>query len=376
MSASQELPYLPEEVLLPGRTRTGAGSSSRLLQEAAGFGPRGILVHGRSLRRAGVIGRMLERAPPGVQVACWEYGGGEPTLVDVERLLAFARACSPDWVAAVGGGSVLDTAKACAGLLRAPGTVELYHNGEPPPVSHIPFLAAPSTAGTGSECTGVCVLTNARTGVKKSFRHPSYVPRLVFLDHRLLATCPPSVIATAGLDALTQAIESYVSRGATWFTDQIALKAVSLVSRHLPAVHEAPEDPRAERLLLGSYLAGIALTNARLGIVHGLAHPLGAHFGISHGLACAACLPHAVAFNREAMGDKYARLSDAMGCDLLEGIRALLQRLDIRSPFAGRRMDRKTALIDETLRSGSTAANPRPVSQTDVENLLQQIFAP
>ena len=270
---------------------------------------------------------------------------------------------------------MLDLAKAGAGLLHAQLKPAAYHDGAPIAPTRVPFVAVPTTAGAGSEATTVCVLINAETGVKKSFRHPSFIARLVILDADLLAFCPPHVMAAAGMDALTQGIESYTSVGATWFSDALALKAISLIGAGLEAVYADPKGDKADDMLLGSYLAGVALANARLGIVHGLAHPLGARYRVPHGLACAVCLPHAIGFNREAFGDKYARMSEAVGLDLLAFIRRLLARFNIQSPFAGKAIPEREAIVKETLASGSTAANPRKVSAADVEYLLDRIFA-
>jgi alcohol dehydrogenase class IV len=219
------------------------------------------------------------------------------------------------------------------------------------------------------------VLTNAETGVKKSFRHPSFVARLVMLDADLLAFCPPDVIASAGMDAFTQAIESYTSTGATWFSDELALKAISLMGASLETVFANPKADRNEDLLLGSYLAGVALSNARLGVVHGLAHPLGARYHVPHGLACAVCLPHALEFNRETIGPKYEAMSRTVGADLLTFTRRWLKTFHILSPFAGKTIPDREAVVRETLASGSTAANPRPVTAADVVHLLDGIFA-
>ena len=269
---------------------------------------------------------------------------------------------------------MLDVAKAAAGLMEAPLDPEAYHDGEVIPPSRIPFVAVPTTAGTGSEATIVSVLTNADTGVKKSIRHPSFMARLVLLDASVLAGCPPAVLAASGMDALTQAVESYVSVKSTWFTEVLSLRATALIARSLETVHADPFAPQAEDLLMGSYLAGLALSNARLGVVHGLAHPLGARFHLPHGLVCAVCLPMAIEFNREAMGTKYARLSEAVGGDLLSTVRRLLDALGVRSPFAGRELADTEAVVKEVLASGSTAANPRPVSASDVQDLLDRVF--
>jgi alcohol dehydrogenase class IV len=269
----------------------------------------------------------------------------------------------------------MDVAKAAAGLLEAPLRPEAYHDGEALPVSRIPFLVAPTTAGTGSEATYVSVLANAGAGVKKSIRHPSHMARVVFLDPELLSGTPSHVLAWSGMDAFTQAIEAYTSVGATGFSDALALEAVRLIHQGLPLVYLGEGGRAAEQLLLGSYMAGLALSHARLGVVHGLAHPLGCRYHVAHGHACASLLPAALEFNRDAMDSKYQIMSDAVSEDLLELVHRWMGEMKIESPFAGEVIHDREGIIRETLASGSTAANPRPVDEADVEALLDAIFA-
>jgi alcohol dehydrogenase class IV len=364
----------PRELIVPGRIVCARGSADALLREAAAFGPRGILVHGASLERSGVLARMLGAAGKDIEARAWRHPGGEPTLDHVETLLAVARTFRPDWIAAAGGGSVMDVAKAAAGLLAAPAPLVSYHDGAPLPTSRTPFLAVPTTAGTGSETTTVSVLTNAATNVKKSIRHPSHMARAVILDPALLESCPKSVMAASGMDALTQAMEAFTSRHATWMSDAWALKAVELIGANLAPACGGEGGPRYESLLLGSMLAGLALSHARLGIVHGLAHPLGARYHAAHGLVCAVCLPIALEFNRDDAGGKYARLCRALDGDAVERVRALLTGLGLVSPFRGRRVADRAGIVEETLASGSTKANPRAVEPGDVEWFLDRIF--
>jgi alcohol dehydrogenase class IV len=368
------MPTLPQEWTVPGRIVTGRGCAETLLEEAAAFGPRGMLVHGASLERSGALARLRAAAPAGIALRTWRHPGGEPTLEQLEVLRETARAARPDWIAAVGGGSVMDIAKAAAGLLDAPLPAEAYHDGAALPAGRVPFLAVPTTAGTGSETTRVSVLTNARTGVKKSIRHRTHMARTVLLDAALLVSCPPPVMGASGMDALTQAVEAYCSRHATWMSDAWALKAAADIAANLEPACRGATGACLDALLTGSALAGLALSHARLGVVHGLAHPLGTRYGAPHGLACAFCLPAALRFNRAAIGAKYARLETALGGDPVARTEALLRALGLHDPFGGRALDDADGIIAETLASGSTRANPRTVDADGVRWFLDRLF--
>jgi alcohol dehydrogenase class IV len=333
-----------------------------------------MIVHGQSLVTYGVLDRVMQAVPAGCQIKCWEHAGGEPTLADLDRLLAMAREHRADWVAGVGGGSVLDLAKACAGLFHAAQAPTAFHNGAQLETLGVPFIAAPTTAGTGSEATINSVLTNTLTRVKKSIRDPMLIARLVLLDPDLLMHCPKPVIAHSGMDAFTQAVEAFASRYATWLSDSFSLKGVELIAASLEAVYRGGSADQRESLLTGSYLAGLGFSMGRLGVVHGLAHPLGVRYHAPHGLVCGVCLPYAIELNREAMGAKYGRLSGAIGFDLLDWTRGMLDRMEMASPFKGKAILDKEIVIKETLPAWSTQANPKTITAKDVEWLLSRIF--
>lgn len=364
----------PAQLVLPPRTVSGRGTALGLIDECLVFGKRGVIVCGSSLRKHGSLTEAISKPAISESVITFQHGGGEPTVAQLEELIDAAGKHGAEWVAGVGGGSVMDLAKACAGLLHAPLPAVDYHNGETIPVSQLPFIAVPTTAGTGSEATIVAVFTNSDTGTKKSIRHSSFMPRLVILDADLLMTCPPRVIAYCGMDAFVQAVESYVSRGSTWITDQLALEATRMIHGSLVPMFDGGTPEEAQRLLEGSYLAGLALSNARLGLVHGLAHPLGARYHLAHGHVCAVCLPPVVSFNRDAIGDKYGALSNTVGGDFQEDCETLLRRLEISSPFAGKEVMDLQGIIRETLASGSTAANPKDVADTDLACIIEALF--
>lgn len=366
---------LPEKVVMPARMLFGAGKAQCLLSECARYGRRGLLVHGRSLAAHGVLPLLLREKPGGMVVATWEHAGGEPALADLDRLLEAARNHQADWIAGVGGGSVLDLAKVCGGLFHARQPVEAYHNGAAIETPGLAIAAVPTTAGTGSEATVNAVLTNSATRQKKSIRDDNLMARLVILDPALLANCPKQVIAHAGMDAFTQALEAFTSRHAVWLSDELGLKALTLIGAHLESFYCGTDPAAAEQVLMGSYLAGLSFAMARLGVVHGIAHPLGVRYHVPHGYVCGVCLPYAVELNRDAMGGKYGQASRALGQDLLDLIKHLLIKLDMPSPFRGKPILEKEVVIRETVAAGSTQTNPKPIVPADVEWLLDRLFA-
>ena len=367
---------LPPTLLLPQQTVAKDGAALGLTRSAAACGMNGVLVHGRSLQRSGMLDAILEEPPFGMTVRTWCHAGDEPTVGAVDALRADLRSNRPDWVAAVGGGSVIDLAKAAAGLADAPESAAYYQtrNAEIPPAA-LPLIAAPCTAGTGSEATVVAVLTDPERTLKQSIRHPSFMPRLVILDPCLLKSCPPATVAAAGLDAFVQAFESYTSRHATPFTRALSELALVRISRALLPLYEGNSDAAAD-MLEASYLAGLALSHARLGVVHGLAHPLGARFHAAHGLVCACCLPACLAFNRAAVGQDLADLKARHGLDVEAQVQTWLAAMKVENPFSGQAVPDRDAFVRETLASGSTAANPRPVTADDVSALLDTLLAP
>ncbi len=370
---------LPSFFQSPAHIHSGERALAKLPSEAAPYGANGIVVHGKAIC-SGNIRESLDAAmaQAGVTAEFHRHDGGEPTLGEVESLRATIRDRDAKWVMAIGGGSVMDLAKAAAGLATAPESVAAYQGGAPIPPARIPLFAAPSTAGTGSEATIVAVLTDPMRNLKQSIRHQSFMPRAVALDPALLRDCPKSVLAASGMDAITQAFESYTSNKATPFTRALSeLALVRLVNALPKAWRGERTDATLSDLLEGSFTAGLALSHARLGVVHGLAHPLGARWHIPHGKACAICLPLAIDFNKDAIASDLAHLEKVFGRPFPQIVDALMREFEIVSPLKGVVLDDDTraAIIRETLASGSTAANPRPVDAASAAALLDKLIA-
>lgn len=280
----------------------GAGCIEALGRHARGFGRAALLVTGgESLTRSGHFAQVTtDLRSFGLRVHhCQVTGEPSPSVVDA-AVARFSPA-HPDVVIAIGGGSVLDAGKAIAAMLREGGPVADYLEGVGPrrPSGHtLPLIAVPTTAGTGSEATKNAVLSRVGgDGFKKSLRHDNYIPALAIVDPALATSAPPSVTAACGMDALSQLIESFVSAKASALTDALAADGMKRLIPALPdACGRMANDPacRAD-VAYGAFLSGVTLAHAGLGVVHGVAGPLGGLVPIPHGIACANLLPAAMA---------------------------------------------------------------------------------
>jgi alcohol dehydrogenase class IV len=364
----------PTKLSLPSKVVFKRGSIQELASEALEYGSRGLIVHGASLKNNGVLEKILKTFPVSTKIETFQRSKGEPTLDEISRVIEKGHRSDVQWIAGIGGGSVLDLAKAAAGLYHAKEKPLYYQEGGALNKTGIPFIAVPTTAGTGSEATPNSVIINPEKRTKLSIRDKSFLAKKIILDAELLVGLPLEVLRYSGMDALVQAYESYISKNATAESDALALDAIKLISRHLPFVTEKGELEHLEPLLLGSFLAGVALAKARLGVIHGIAHPLGVLYDIPHGLVCSVCFIPSIKINREAMGDKYRLMSDAIGLDFESKVKELLELFSVTSPFKGKAIPDKEKIISETLKSGSTAANPKPITRADVEFILQELF--
>lgn len=273
---------------------------------------------------------------------------GEPSPELADRLAAQFRAVDIEVVIGIGGGSVLDAAKAVAGLLRIPNSVMDFLEGVGPELPYqgpeVPFIAIPTTAGTGSEATKNAVLSKrGADGFKKSFRHDRLVPKYAVVDPQLLATCPKALIAANGMDALTQLLESYVSTRANPVTDALAMSGIRAVRDSLTGWYHEQGDVAQHRanMAYAALLSGITLAQVGLGSVHGLAAPLGAFFPIPHGVVCgtlvAECTRVNIALLQQRQPDsdalwRYAHVGKVLQHDMTlserDGLKALVQVLE------------------------------------------------
>lgn len=319
----------PFGITSPGRILFGRGEAARAPALIRTFGPRGVLVHGANPARAAWLVQSL--GPAVLTLSC----SGEPTLADLDSALAAARAHRADWVAALGGGAALDLGKALAGLIPAPDGpmehLEVIGKGLPLKAAPLPFIAIPTTAGTGAEVTKNAVIGVPDQGRKVSVRDDRMVARLAIVDPALTDGCPRAVTLASGLDAVTQVIEPYLSVQASPYTDALARPAIGTGMQALVRLMQGEDAGARDRMAWTSLCGGLALANAGLGAVHGLAGVIGGLTGAAHGAVCGALLGPVLQVNRAfAESAALARLdevctilAEALGSSVAEAPAAL-----------------------------------------------------
>ncbi len=275
-----------------------------------------FLVSDAGVEKAGItekVAALLEER--GVQHCLYTNITPNPTAAQVKEAHRELKAFGASTVISLGGGSPLDVGKVLAALATNEGKLEEYQ-WEGRPFENPPLLsiAIPTTAGTGSEVTGMSVIIDRN--VKRAVLGPAIYPRVALVDPELMVTLPADLTASTGLDALSHAVEAYVGKNSSPITDALALEAIGLLGRYLwRAVADGQDLKARDRVALASTLAGLAMDQAGLGIVHSLAGPLGGFFDVPHGLSNAILLPYGMRFNAMAAPEKYARIAQALGVD-------------------------------------------------------------
>jgi alcohol dehydrogenase len=319
--APQRIPDAVFQFRAPPSHFFGAGAVERVGDEARRLGARrALVITDPGVERAGIAGRvrdLLEAA--GVATGLYADVEPEPSVASVERAAAAASSGSPDagaydLLVGVGGGSAMDTAKGVSLRTANPGPVQRYFGVELVPATGVPMILVPTTAGTGSEVTPNAIFDDAERRLKAGIVSYRLFAAAAIVDPELTVGVPPAVTAASGLDALTHAIESYVAVKASPLTDLYALEAIRLIGANLAAAVARGSDAGARHgQALGSYLAGVAITNAGTGLCHAMAYPLGSAYHVPHGLANALLLPAVLEYNLPANAPKMARIAEALG---------------------------------------------------------------
>ena len=372
----------------------GAGCRSVIADEVRKRGfSKALLVTDKDLIRFGVaekIEEVLRNA--GIPYEIFSDLKANPTITNVKNGVAAFKTAGADFIIALGGGSSIDTAKAVGIVVNNPefadvrsleGTAETKHRA-------VPTFAIPTTAGTAAEVTINYVITDEEARKKMVCVDPNDIPMCAIIDCELMYSMPKGLTAATGMDALTHAIESYITPGAWTMSDMFEMKAIELIARHLKnAVDNGTDTAAREGMAEAQYIAGMGFSNVGLGIVHSMAHPLGAFYDTPHGVANALLLPYVMEYNANSpAAPKYLQIAKAMGVNTegmseAEGVRAAIDAvrqlsLSIGIPQKlheiGVREEDLHQLAIDAFNDVCTGGNPRPTSVEDIEALYRQAY--
>ncbi|WP_319522696.1 iron-containing alcohol dehydrogenase [uncultured Desulfosarcina sp.] len=380
MNESQTFPHFS-----PGKLFVGPGSSADLVREIPG-NPVYLVVTDRGLSQAGMAARLtriLEQE--GRRFHVFDNVVSDPPMEVVASAFETAKQNECSAVLALGGGSSLDAAKAVAVRMKHDVSLRDYGNGRLVKGPIAPLYAIPTTAGTGSEATRVAVITDVEKKEKMAIRGDHLTPLACALDPDMIVGIPARIAAETGADALTHAIEAFVSRNANSITDALALAAIEKIGLHLRRfAQDTTNAAAALEMLVASCLAGQAFTNAGLGLVHSIGEVLGSRYHTSHGLSCALYLPATMAFNLPAVPEKFTQIARALGEDVKDlapeeagnravgAVRKLFVDLKIPLTYAEAGIDFSLTpkMVDDVLPQFSTSCNPRKVDADEVAALF------
>jgi alcohol dehydrogenase class IV len=381
-------------IALPRIMRVGGGASREIGAVLQGLGlNRPLIVTDKFLLSHGQVGRLKTAlGSSGIAAEVFADTVPDPTVATVEAGLAALKAGDFDCVVGFGGGSPIDSAKAIAVLGRHGGAMHDYKAPHQMDRPGLPIIAVPTTAGTGSEATRFTVITDETTDEKMLCIGLAFLPVAALVDYELTLTKPLRLTADTGVDALTHAIEAYVSRRANAFSDSLALAAMKAIATNLRTVCREPDNrPAREAMMLAATQAGMAFSNASVALVHGMSRPIGAFFHVPHGLSNAMLLPVVTAFSAGAALGRYADCARAMGVAseqdadgpavsrLLQELAQLNLDLSVPSPRAYGIDERRwqellPVMAGQALASGSPANNPRIPSASEIEDLYRQVW--
>lgn len=314
---------MAQRIVLNGISYHGAGAVAEIVTEVKGRGfKKAFLCSDPDLLKFGVTAKVTKLLDEnGLDYEIYSEIKPNPTISNVQTGVEAFKASGADYIIAVGGGSSMDTAKAVGIIIANPefADVRSLEGVAPTKNPSVPILAVPTTAGTAAEVTINYVITDEEKNRKMVCVDTHDIPVVAFIDPDMMSTMPKGLTAATGMDALTHAIEGFTTKAAWEMTDMFHLKAIEIIAKSLRgAVNNEPEG--REGMALGQYIAGMGFSNVGLGIVHSMAHPLGALYDTPHGVANAIILPTVMEYNAEATGDKYKFIAAAMGVEGTEGM--------------------------------------------------------
>lgn len=377
---------MPDKIPL---TFVGTGSSAQLCESIAQMGiDKVLIVTDAMLVEIGLVDTVTKAAQAaGLSWSIYDGVEPDPTFTQVDAGLAQLSKESCGAVLAVGGGSSMDAAKAIVARATNHKSIEQLEGWFKVKQTPLPLFAIPTTAGTGSEVTIVAVVSDPQSHAKKFLVDPKLLPVMAALDPDLMVGLPPHITAATGMDALTHAVESYLSRTATRQTEEYSVAAVRMIFANLPTVYSNGGDVAARKAMaLASYYAGVAFTRANVGYVHAIAHTFGAYYGTPHGLANAIVLPHVLEFSKVAAHKRLARLAEAIGLEgsgdadkadkFIAAVRELKSEVGIAETLESAKRDDVAAIAAQALTEAYlTYPVPRYMEQQQCEALLDQMVA-
>lgn len=345
-----------------------------------------LVISGPHLNKMGVVSQVTDLlSQAAIDFATFVEIEANPSVETVNAATKAFLDSQADSIIALGGGSPMDVAKAVGILAKFGGSITEYEGAHKVPGPIIPLIAIPTTAGTGSEVTAFSVITDKSRNYKLTVFSYELLPAYAILEPALVMTTPPKTAAACGIDAMVHAIEAYLSKAASPFSDAMAEKALTLLGKNIrPFVADRSNEEAAEAMLIGSMFAGIAFAWARLGNVHAMAHPLGGFFNVPHGVANAILLPAVLEYNALSDTGRYEKLNELIfgqtdhfkGADFINAIRLLLADLGIPQNLQalGVTKDLIPAMAKDAMKSGNILVNPRTSTVEDIEALYLKAF--
>lgn len=376
---------------IPQNIKFGAGTLDLLPDLAKELGKsKGYIISGPHLNKIGMVAKCRKALKnAGMESECFTETEGNPSTDTVVKATEGFKKSKADFIVAFGGGSPLDVAKAVAVLATYGGNIVDYEGAGKVMGPVVPMIAIPTTARTGSEVTAFSVITDHSRNYKLTVVSNYLLPAYVILDPDLIATVPANTAAACGIDAMVHALEAYISKAASPFSDIFAREALRLIGGSIRDYVADRSNPAAcESMMVGSLFAGIAFSHARLGNVHAMSHPVSAYFDVPHGVANAILLPTVVDFNKDAADPEkyryiYGCISKDMGADinftpdmLATEIRMLNYELGILPTLSdiGVTSDKFEQMADDAMKSGNIQCNPQFTMKNDILKLYEQAF--
>lgn len=380
-------------IILNETSYFGAGCRSVIAVEAARRGfKKAFFVTDKDLVKFGVAAEIIKVFDDNkIPYELYSDVKANPTIANVQNGVAAYKASGADFIVALGGGSSIDTAKGIGIVVNNPDFADVKSLEGVADTKHkaVPTFALPTTAGTAAEVTINYVIIDEDARKKMVCVDPNDIPAVAIVDPELMYSMPKGLTAATGMDALTHAIESYITPGAWAMSDMFELKAIEMIARHLPAAVANGHDLEARNgMAVAQYIAGMGFSNVGLGAVHGMAHPLGAFYNIPHGVANALLLPYVMEYNMPSSIQKYKKIAQAMGCNIqgmndeaaavaaVESVKQLSLKIGIPQKLSeiGVKEEDLEQLAQSAYADVCTPGNPRDVTVEDLLALYRKAY--